>query len=129
MRNIRTNNKKRLISTILCSLFVLQQSLVYPAMASVIQDGAGNDIGKHPYTGNYEIRPDLYNYYNGKVGFKEFQKLQLSEGDVLNFIFQAYNGSVPESQYWDIDTFVNFVNSQVNIQGIVNALTDVGGEL
>ena len=132
MRNKQTNTRKKLISIMLCSLFVLQQSLVYPVLASEILDGKGNPIDKFS-TGNFEIRPDLF---NDKVGFKEFQKLNLSEGDVLNFIFQAYNfkwqegGTGNSDTMWhDVDTFVNFVNSQINIQGIVNALATVNGEL
>ena len=77
MRNKQTNNKKRLIATVLCSLFVLQQSLVYPVMASVITDGKGQTIAPIQ-DGHYMIRPDLF---NDKVGFKEFQDLNLSKGD------------------------------------------------
>ncbi len=125
MRGSKKTDKK-LIPLILCSVLVLQQTFVNASFASEIIDGAGNAVIKHPGTHDYQIRPDLY---NGKVGFKEFNKLDLSNGDVLNFIFQAYRGSVPESQYWDIDTFVNFVNSQINIKGVVNTLNTFAGEL
>ena len=127
MRKSQTD-KKRFVPLILCSVLVLQQSLMNQAAASTITDGNGVPINKHP-GGNYEIRPDAW---NGKVGFKEFQQLNLSEGDVMNFIFQWYNqeyGGDPAHNRGDIDTFVNFINSRAEIKGVVNALTQLGGEI
>ncbi len=129
MRKLHTD-KKRLVPLILCSVLVLQQSFMNQANASNITDGNGNPINPHPGTGHYEIRPDAFN--DKKVGFKEFQNLQLSEGDIMNFIFQWYNqeyGGDPAHNRGDIDTFVNFVNNRVEINGIVNALTQLGGQI
>lgn len=129
MRKSQTD-KKRLVPLILCSVLVLQQSFMNQANASNITDGNGVAIDKHPATGSYEIRPDAW---NGKVGFKEFQDLQLSQGDILNFIFQAYyqkqEGTHTTSGYWDVDTFVNFINNRAEINGIVNAIKDIGGNI
>ena len=128
MRKSQTD-KKRFVPLILCSVLVLQQSLMNQAAASTITDGNGVPINTHPGTGHYEIRPDAW---NGKVGFKEFQQLNLSEGDVMNFIFQWYNqeyGGDPAHNRGDIDTFVNFINSRAEIKGVVNALTQLGGEI
>ena len=116
------------------SLFCSMLAVPTAADASVVTDGNGVAIDKHPQTGNYEISPD---FFNGKVGFKKFQDLELSKGDIMNFIFQAYKldgqikydpntGAVVGSSntHWDsVDTFVNFVNSQININGTVNALS------
>ena len=127
-------NKRKLQALILSTLFVLQQSAFFPVFASTITDGNGNPILPNSQTGRYEIRPDMF---NGKIGFKEFQQLHLSEGEIMNFIFQWYqqkqwtDGSGITHDYitGDIDTFVNFVNSQVNIQGIVNATRGVSAGL
>ena len=127
-------NKRKLQALILSTLFVLQQSAFFPVFASTITDGNGNPILPNSQTGRYEIRPDMF---NGKIGFKEFQKLHLSEGEIMNFIFQWYqqkqwtdgNGITHDYITGDIDTFVNFVNSQVNIQGIVNATRGVSAGL
>ena len=128
MRKSQTD-KKRFIPLILCSVLVLQQSLTNQAAASTITDGNGVPINTHPGTGHYEIRPDAW---NGKVGFKEFQQLKLDEGDIMNFIFQWYNQAYdgdPAHNRGDIDTFVNFINNRAEINGVVNALTQLGGEL
>ena len=128
MRKSQTD-KKRFVPLILCSVLVLQQSLTNQAAASTITDGNGVPINTHPGTGHYEIRPDAW---NGKVGFKEFQQLKLDEGDIMNFIFQWYNQAYdgdPAHNRGDIDTFVNFINNRAEINGVVNALTQLGGEL
>jgi len=129
---MRTFKAKRLAVVILSSLLLLQQSFVIPAMASTITDGNGVLIDKNSQSGNYEIRPDAW---NGKIGFKEFQDLNLSKGDILNFLFQWYQQEVSADglthtyKQGDIDTFINFVSNQININGIVNALSGLGGGL
>lgn len=51
----------------------------------------------------------------------------------MNFIFQAYNidgsGNNTVINRWDVDTFVNFVNNQIKIDGIVNAISNLGGNI
>ena len=75
-------NKKRIIAFILSFLFIMQQSLAYQVMAeSIITNGDGSALQGN--NGIYNIRPDAY---NGNVGFKHFDKLQLGQGDILNFI-------------------------------------------
>ncbi len=129
-------NRKRLIAFALSFLLVMQQSLAYQVLAqSTITDGAGNAIGQKP-GGGYEFRPDAV---NGDVGFKQFQDFILGKGDVANFIYQWMqkdnphvdeNGSVVwDTKQGDINTFINLVDGQVNINGIVNALQSVGGGL
>ena len=121
----------RLIAGTLSFLFIMQQSLCYQVIASTITNADGSAINKNPQTGNFEIRPDAF---NGDVGFKQFGKIELSKGDVLNFIYQWYqqnqtvNGNTVTHTYktGDINTFINLVNEGVNINGIVNALTKIG---
>ena len=129
-------NRKRLTAFVLSFLLVMQQSLAYQVFAqSTIIDGAGNTIGQKP-GGGYEFRPDAV---NGDVGFKQFLEFNLGKGDVANFIYQWMqknnahvdeNGSVVwDTKFGDINTFINLVDGQVNINGIVNALQQVGGGL
>ena len=128
-------NRKRLIAFALSFLLVMQQSLAYQVLAqSTITDGAGNAIGQKP-GGGYEFSPDAV---NGDVGFKQFQDFILGKGDVANFIYQWMqktgqikpDGTIQwDTKQGDINTFINLVDGQVNINGIVNALQSVEGGL
>lgn len=134
MEKSRLFNREKLnrfIAATLSFLFIMQQSLCYQVIASTITNADGSAINKNPQTGNFEIRPDAF---NGDVGFKQFGKIDLSKGDVMNFIYQWYqqnqtvNGDTVTHTYktGDINTFINLVNEGVNINGIVNALTKIG---
>ena len=132
MRKLQANNK-RLVPLILCSVLVLQQSLANQASAGMVTDVNGNAIPTHPGTGAYELRPDAINK-DALVGFKQFQDFKLSEGEIANFIFQALqHGRGPNGEqqhiFTDINTFVNFVQNQGEIKGIVNAVQSLGGGL
>ena len=133
MRKLQTN-KKRLAPLIVCSLLVSSLgSITNNAEASTIVDGNGNTLKPNFQTGAYEIRPDIF---NGDVGFKKFQEMNLSKGDIMNFIFQAYNmdevldpSNNLDINSWDIDTFVNLVRDQIQLNGIVNAVKSFEGGL
>lgn len=132
MRKLQAN-KKRLIPLILCSVLVLQQSLTSQALAGNVTDINGNQIPIHPGTGAYELRPEAINK-NAQIGFRQFKNLNLNEGEVMNFIFQALQqdvvNGVQQHKFYDVNTFVNFVQTQGNIKGIVNAIQGgVGGSL
>ena len=132
MRKLQANNK-RLVPLILCSVLVLQQSLANQASAGTVTDVNGKDIPTHPGTGAYELRPDAINK-DALVGFKQFQDFKLLEGEIANFIFQALqHGRGPNGEqqhiFTDINTFVNFVQKQGEIKGIVNAVQSLGGGL
>ena len=124
-------NKKRVIAFILSSLLIMQQSLTYQVLAaSTITDANGNQIQNGG--GNaWNIRPDAV---NGQTGFKQFGKIDLAQGDVLNFIYnyilQQQSGTGNdlklETKTFDINNFVALVNQGVNINGIVNALQQNG---
>ena len=120
-------NRKRIIAFILSLLLVMQQSFAFQVLAaSVVTDGNGNTINPDA-NGAYNMYPDAY---NGDVGFRNFDRLELGSGDVMNFIFQWL--AVKENGYGnatDINTFVSFVNNQVKIDGIVNALANQAGSL
>ena len=135
MRKSSQLNKKKLTPLLVCSVLVLQQSLVgNAAFASTITDASGNAIATDPIDSAavgkdvFNVRPDAF---NGKYGFKQFKDLNLSEGDVLNFIYEAMQLEVAadgthQHKYWDIDTFVNLVQNGVSINGIVNTLANIG---
>lgn len=125
-------NGKKIIAFTLCTLFVLQQSLTYQVLASTITNADGSAIGKDSQTGNFEIRPDAI---NGSTGFKQFNDFKLDKGDIANFIYQwtQWNQSINADgtikhtyKTGDITTFVNLINNQAVINGIVNAVTKPG---
>ncbi len=141
VQNMTTSkfNKKRVTAFALSLLLVMQQSFTYQVVASTITSANGTVI--NPTGNTYNIKPDAV---NGKTGYKQFDKIDLSANDILNFIYNyttqnvdvqwnAQNGthSIITNKQVDvpIDTFVNLVNQGVNINGIVNALESVGGNL
>ena len=129
--------KKRVVAFMLSLLLIMQQSLTYQVVASEITSANGTPIKGEG--GVWNIRPDAA---NGDVGFKQFDKIDLSQGDILNFIYNymsqkegyTWNGSTFGKDYVEsydnpINTFVALVNQGVKIDGIVNALQNVGGAL
>ena len=129
--------KKRVVAFMLSLLLVMQQSLTYQVLASTITDAAGNPIQSNTGSttnGTWNMRPDAV---NNTVGFKQFDQINLSQGDVLNFIYSYLNqyqeGTGNNLTLGDksgnIDTFVALVNQGVNINGIVNALQSLNGPL
>ena len=128
---MKSNKKnKRAIVLAVSSLLALQQAVVTPTIASTIIDAGGNTL-KPGNTGNYEIRPDGF---NGDTGFKHFHEFNLSEGDIANFIFKWYNkvyGDDPDiaMHQGDLSKFVTFIDGTARIDGIVNALNGLNGQL
>lgn len=141
MRQVKIN-KKRITALALSMMLVLQQSFALQVLATTITNADGSTIAGD--NGTWNISPDAVNESTG-TGFKQFDKIDLSDGDVLNFIYsyiknrEAYatwnsetnthDGHYTASSNGTIDTFINLVNNGVNINGIVNALQSVGGDL
>lgn len=127
-------NLNKFIALTLSFLFIMQQSLVYQVLASNITNGDGSVIAPNGGDHIWNVRPDAV---NGATGFKQFGEINLSQGDILNFIYsyitQSQSGTGNDLTLTDkhgtIDTFVALVNNGVNIQGIVNALQSVNGNL
>ena len=128
-------NLNKFIALILSFLFIMQQSLAYQVLAqSTITNGDGSVIGPNGGENIWNIKPDAV---NGDTGFKQFGKIDLGQGDILNFIYnyvmQSQSGTgndlTLEDKHGTIDTFVALVNEGVNINGIVNALQNVNGNL
>ena len=106
--------QRRVIASLLTTFFLMQQSMVIPAMATEI--GGTNLPGgwlQPGANGQYNIDPGSI---SGDTGFRQYDKFNLSEGDIANLIFKYGNRN--------IETFVNLVQDRININGIVNSMRD-----
>ena len=121
--------KHKLLASTLTCLFLMPQVVSLEAMATDIT-GVKPDIDGH----TYNIRPDGF---HGDVGFKKYENFNVSQGDVVNMIFQYFqsggsvdaNGITHMFKTQDVKTFVNLVQNQININGVLNALQSDGGAL
>ena len=114
-------DRKRIVASALSLCFLMQQSLCFQAVASEIGGdvpGMNTGITVRPgETGNiYDIKPSGG---SGDIGFREYDHFNLTAGDIANLIMN-FKGQ-------DLSKFVNLVNDQININGIVNALNSAGG--
>ena len=107
------DGKRKVVASALTLSFFLQQSFCLQVLATNIP-GAG--VVKD---GNvYNISPDAT---NGDIGFRKGPYFNLSEGDIANLIFHDGHKGV------DIKTFLNLIDNQININGIVNSVNKNGG--
>ena len=98
-----------MVASALTFCFFLQQSFCLQVLATNISGVIGKD-------GVYNIDPTAT---NGGIGYRKYNNFDLSQGDIANLIFHDQSGK-------DINTFLNLVDNQINIQGIVNALNNEG---
>ena len=98
--------KRKAVASALTFCFFLQQSFCLQVLATNISGVTGNN-------GVFDITPTAKNPA-GSIGFRKYQNFDLSKGDVANLIYYL--------QGQDLSTFVNLVDNQINIQGIVNAV-------
>ena len=99
------NFLQKLTATLICTgmlLFGLPTSV----LATEISNITGNN-------GVYNIEASKI---SGETGFREYEKFNLSQGDIANLIYKL-NGS-------DFKNFVNLVDNQVVINGIINTMKD-----
>lgn len=95
--------------------------LVIAAMATALSVSAANasDISGFSQTsGTFNIDPAKV---NGDVGYRAYENFNLSEGDIANLIYRYKEGTASQR---DIETFINLVQNQVNINGILNSVRD-----
>ena len=105
----------KLVLSALTLCLVAQQSITSQASASMITGVKPEDMGNGH--NRYDITPEgLFGDKN--VGFKTYGNFKLDEGDVANLIFNYYGK--------DISKFVNLVDNQIDINGIVNAVNANG---
>ena len=81
-------------------VFMLQQTMALSVVASEIS-------GFNQTSGVFNIDPTKV---DGGTGFRHYEKFNLTQGDIANLNFA------------DINTFVNLVDNQININGIVNSV-------
>ena len=108
-----TTSKRRIIAALLTTFFLMQQSMVMPSVATTI--GGGDNWVAKGQNGTFDIDPTGWNTKT-KTGYRMYEQFDLSQGDIANLIFKYKNK--------DINTFVNFVNGKININGIVNSMRD-----
>ena len=96
--------QRRVIASLMTGVFMLQQTMALTVIASDITGVTGN-------CGVYNINPLTK---NGATGFRNYQNFNLSAGDVANLNFA------------DINTFVNLVDNQIVINGVVNSIRNGG---
>ena len=98
--NMANNSVQKITAAIICA-----NMLIFGMPASVI----ATDISGVNPTGNvYNIEGDKF---SGSTQFRQYDKFNLSQGDIANLIYK--NG---------YDKFVNLVDNQVVINGIVNTM-------
>ncbi len=103
----RKLSKMNIAALVLAVSFAAQQSFVSNiAAATNISGITGNN-------GVYNIDPAKV---NGDIGLREYANFTLSEGDIANLIFKYGSQNVSK--------FVNLVDNQININGIVNSIRD-----
>lgn len=105
---ILTGHSKRLLSIILASLFIGQQSFICQALATNITNVQGNN-------GVYNISPTSV-LKNTDIGLRKYENFDLSKGDIANLIYKYGNK--------DVNTFLNLVDNTVKINGIINTVRD-----
>ena len=128
----KNRTKRNIAIAAIATLFLGQQVVT----ASTITDASGHALpGTSNGTGTtYNIAPDAF---KDGVGYRKFQDMNLSQGDIMNFIFRYLqsgmgadgNTPVTSDNFVNVDKFVNFVKNQISINGVVNALKQVGGDL
>ncbi len=103
MKNL---SKRKLLAAVVSVSFIMQQSAFLGVYATDITGVTGNN-------GIYNINPtDI----KGETGFRQYENFTLSKGDIANLIFQYGEENVSK--------FINLVNNQININGIVNSMRD-----
>ncbi len=97
---------KRILAALITSVFVTQQTMLLSAVATDITGVAGNN-------GVYNIDPTAV-IKNTDIGYRKYKNFNLSEGDIANLMFQY--------GIKDINTFINLVDNQIKIDGVVNTM-------
>ena len=122
----KSSKRRRIVVSLLSMSLVVNVPLVYGAsqIHGVTPPGApGHNVGDNITKGPdgsfiYDIAPTAK---NGDIGFRHYNYFNLSKGDIANLLFKYYQS---EGKTEDINTFVNFVDQQIKIDGIVNAMRD-----
>ena len=103
MKNL---SKRKLFAAVLSVSFLMQQSTFLGVYATDITGITGNE-------GIFNINPSEI---KGDMGFREYENFNLSKGDIANLIFKYGEENISK--------FINLVENQININGILNTMRD-----
>jgi hypothetical protein len=102
-------NKKQLIVAAIATVMSVSGAHAVSTISEITNGGSGT----------FEINPDKV---NGDVGYRAYENFNLGEGDVANLIYQA----IKNGETRDLGTFINLVDNKVQINGLLNAVTNNG---
>ena len=95
-------NLKKSLTTLLCILYITYSCPV-PLIASTIS-------GVTPQGNTYDIEAEKV---SGSTGFRQYDTFDLTDGDIANLVYKD-----------GYDKFLNMVDSQISINGIINTVRD-----
>ncbi len=102
-------NGKRILAATLIGAFMVQQMLFTTTMAaSTITTTGGSGV---TWNGNTATIDALNTAKGGSIGYNKYSDFNLGEGDIANLNFKD-----------GMNTFVNLVDKQININGVVNTV-------
>ena len=108
-----SNGRKRILSAMLTTLFMAQQTML-------LSVGATEITGVNGTNGVYNINPtSIMKNSDGSftdVGYRKYKDFVLSKDDVANLIFKYGKNN--------IETFVNMVDNRIQVDGLVNSMRD-----
>ena len=92
----RNKRPKKLVTAVLTSLFITNQSMMLSALATNITNIQGVD-------GVYNINPTAIIKDNGQytdIGYRKYKDFTLDKGDVANLIFQYGDKDINLQKVW-----------------------------
>ena len=98
-------NKKQLLIAAIATVLSITAASATSTISGIVNNGSGS----------FDINPEKI---NGNVGYRQYDTFNLGSGDIANLkYFGTKNGETR-----DLSTFINLVNSQAKIDGILNAV-------
>lgn len=110
-------NKKTLILLAMASTLAIPSGC-YAAGSNITGVTNGVSTG----TNSYNITADFIGK-NGGSGFKKYTDFTVGQGDTANLMFDGYTKNGADAS---ITSFINLVQNQVNINGVVNTMKSNG---
>ncbi len=102
-------NKKQLIVAAIATVMSVSGAHAVSNISGITNGGSGS----------FDIKPEQA---NGDVGYRYYDQFNLGSGDIAKLIYEFNkNGEIR-----DLNTFINLVNNQVRIDGLLNALKSDG---
>ena len=108
MKRQSRKTHRMVVASVLTGLFFVQQTMTLQVLAASTITGVTNGG-----SGTFNVDPT--GHKNG-IGYRGYTDFSVGNGDIVNLNFK-HDGT-------NLDTFVNMVTNQVNINGIVNSVRD-----